>query len=215
GVKWILDGSPIEHGIALRHAYASRPGYFGMLDLPPDTIRAVLLEARAAHEQIMLHAAGDSTAALVLSLLEQTGGAAAWAREREIYDSAALASLAPLQSLVERGIPLAFGADQNGDGMSPFLNIMVATTHPANPKEALTREQAVIAYTRGSAYAEGAEREKGTLAPGMWADLVVLSQDIFTVPAQALPATHSVLTIIGGRVAYDELTAATGPPSRD
>lgn len=253
GWKWILDGSPVEDGIVVRHAYASRPGYFGTLNLPPDTIRAALLEARAAHQQVMLHAAGDSTAALVLSLLEQTGGAAAWGGERvriehgpgllpdlldearrlgvvvvqnpvhlrgsvarryAVYDSATAGGVAPLRSLVQRGIPLAFGADEGGEAMSPFVNIMLAATHAANPKEALTREQAVIAYTRGSAFAEMAERDKGTLAPGMLADLVVLSQDIFSVPTQALPETHSVLTMIGGRVAYDELTTARARPPR-
>lgn len=134
------------------------------------------------------------------------------ALQTEVYDSAALANLAPLRSLIDRGIPLALGADENGDGTSPFLNNMRATTHPTNPKEALTREQAVIAYTRGSAFAEMAEREKGTLAPGMLADLVVLSQHIFAVPTEALPATHSVLTIIGGRIAYDELTMPNVSP---
>jgi predicted amidohydrolase YtcJ len=69
--------------------------------------------------------------------------------------------------------------------------------------EALTREQAVIANTRGSAYAGHAERATGTLAPGMLADLAVLSQDIFTVPAAALTGTTSVLTIVDGRLAYD------------
>ena len=98
--------------------------------------------------------------------------------------------------------------------MNPFLYIMLAATHPTNPNEALTREQAMIAYTRGSAFAEMAEREKGTLAPGMLADLVVLSQNVFTVPTPALPATHSVLTIIGGRIAYDELTKANAAPLR-
>jgi hypothetical protein len=51
--------------------------------------------------------------------------------------------------------------------------------------------------------AEHAERLKGTLAPGMLADLAVLSQDIFRVSAEALPATESVLTLVGGQVAYD------------
>ena len=60
--------------------------------------------------------------------------------------------------------------------------------------------------TRGSAFAEFAEREKGTLAPGMLADIAVLSQDIFTVPARALPGTTSVLTIVGGKIVRDELT---------
>jgi predicted amidohydrolase YtcJ len=61
-------------------------------------------------------------------------------------------------------------------------------THPANPPEALTREEAVMAYTAGSAYAESAEKQKGTLAPGMLADLAVLSQDIFTIPLQMCAA---------------------------
>ena len=71
--------------------------------------------------------------------------------------------------------------------------------------EALTREQAVTMYTRGSAYAEFAEAEKGTIAPGMLADIAVLSQDIFTLPLQALPGTTSVLTIVGGRVVREVL----------
>ena len=83
------------------------------------------------------------------------------------------------------------------------LNVMFATTHPDNPGEAISREQAVIAYTRGSSYAEFAEREKGMLVPGMLADLAVLSQDVFTVALGKLPETTSVLTLVGGKVAYD------------
>jgi predicted amidohydrolase YtcJ len=101
---------------------------------------------------------------------------------------------------VEAGIPLAIGSD---GPLDPFLNLQLAVTHPDNPREALTREQAVIAYTRGGAYAGHAERATGTLAPGMLADVAVLSQDIFTVPAVALTRTTSVLTIVGGRLAYD------------
>jgi hypothetical protein len=110
------------------------------------------------------------------------------------------AQVTPLRSLLAAGIPVAIGSD---GPMNPFLGVMFASTHPANPREAVTREQAVAAYTRGSAYAEFAERDKGTLAPGMLADLAVLSQDIFTVPPQALPATTSVLTLVGGRAVFD------------
>ena len=66
----------------------------------------------------------------------------------------------------------------------------------------MTREQAVVAYTLTSAYAEFAEKDKGSLEPGKLADLAVLSQDIFTVPAEALPATESVLTMVGGKTDY-------------
>ena len=106
----------------------------------------------------------------------------------------------PLRSLLDAGIPLAFGSDGPNN---PYLNIMLASIYPGKPKEALTREQAVIAYTLTSAYAEFAESDKGSLEPGKLADLAVLSQDIFTIPAQDLPKTESVLTLVGGRVVYD------------
>jgi predicted amidohydrolase YtcJ len=49
----------------------------------------------------------------------------------------------------------------------------------------------------------------------MLADLAVLSQDVFTVPVSALPATRSVLTIVGGRVVHDSRRAATPEPRDD
>jgi predicted amidohydrolase YtcJ len=67
----------------------------------------------------------------------------------------------------------------------------------------LTREQAVTAYTAGSAYAEREELQKGTLAPGRLADLAVLSQDIFTVHFSLIPGTESVLTMVDGRIVWD------------
>jgi predicted amidohydrolase YtcJ len=106
----------------------------------------------------------------------------------------------PFRSLLEAGIPLALGSD---GPMNPGLNLMFAVTHPSRPSEAITREQAVTAYTRGSAFAEFAEQDKGTLLPGKLADLAVLSQDIFKVPPPELPKTESVLTLVGGAVIYD------------
>jgi predicted amidohydrolase YtcJ len=85
---------------------------------------------------------------------------------------------------------------------------MLASLHPNRPSEAITREQAVIAYTLTSAYAEFAEKEKGTLEPGKLADLAVLSQDIFTIPPPEMPKTTSVLTIVGGKIVFDAKTIA-------
>jgi hypothetical protein len=110
------------------------------------------------------------------------------------------AGLQPLRSLLRAGISVAFGSD---GPMNPYLNIMFAITHPDNPSEAITREQAVIAYTATSAYAEFVEKEKGSLEPGKLADLAVLSQDIFSVPTAELPKTQSVLTLVGGKTVYD------------
>jgi hypothetical protein len=83
---------------------------------------------------------------------------------------------------------------------------MFASIYPARPDQAITREQAVIAYTHGAAYSEFAEKQKGMIKAGMLADLTVLSQDIFTVPTEALPGTTSVLTIVGGKIVHDAKT---------
>ncbi len=109
----------------------------------------------------------------------------------------------PARSLIEADIPFALGSD---GPMNPYLNLMFAVTHPAQPSEALSREQAVDAYTMGSAFAEFQENEKGSISPGKLADLAVLSQDIFTVPVDYIPATSSVLTMVGGEIVYDSGT---------
>jgi hypothetical protein len=106
----------------------------------------------------------------------------------------------PFKSLLAAGIPVALGSD---GPTNPYLNIMFATLHKNHASEAVTREQAVVAYTLTSAYAEFAEKEKGSLQPGKLADLAVLSQDIFTVPTPALPGTTSILTMVGGKIVYD------------
>ena len=108
----------------------------------------------------------------------------------------------PMRSLLAAGIPLVLSSDEDGPS-NPFLEILLATKHPNHPSEAISREEAVIAYTRTAAYAEFAEKEKGSLAPGKLADLAVLSQDIFTVPSDNLPETVSVMTIVGGKMIYD------------
>jgi predicted amidohydrolase YtcJ len=115
-------------------------------------------------------------------------------------DLAVKLGIQPLRSLLAAGIPIALGSD---GPTNPYLNIMFAVTHPDNPAEALTREQAVIAYTAGSAYAEFAEKDKGTLEPGKLADLAVLSRDVFSVPIPELPKIVSVLTMVGGKIVYD------------
>jgi predicted amidohydrolase YtcJ len=111
----------------------------------------------------------------------------------------------PFFSLLAAGIPLALGSD---GPLNPYLNIMLATMDPGRPTEAITREQAVTSYTLTSAYAEFAEKDKGSLVPGKLADLAVLSQDIFQVPASDLPKTESVLTMVGGKIVLDSGTLA-------
>lgn len=108
----------------------------------------------------------------------------------------------PVRSALAAGVPFAIGSD---GPVNPFLNIMFVTLHPTTPSEAVTREEAVIAYTLGGAYAEFAENEKGTLTVGKLADLAVLDADPFTAPPDQLPKIRSVMTMVGGKVVHGEL----------
>lgn len=240
GTKWIIDATPIDRNAFMRRPYADQPGWYGRMNFPVDTLRAMLAEALATREQLMLHVAGDASLRAVFSAMQSLAPDSVWRSHRLriehgdwlggemipvarrlgivlvqnpthlALDPAMLrqrfgevpADFQPLRSVLAAGIPLAFGSDGPNN---PFLNLMLAVIHPTHPDEALTMEQAVTAYTRGSAYAEFAEAEKGTLAPGMLADLAVLSQDIFTIPPPALPGTTTVLTLVGGTVIHDAL----------
>lgn len=110
------------------------------------------------------------------------------------------AQAAAVKTIVEAGLPFALGSD---GPINPYLNMMFAAIHPTNPREGLTIDQSLAAYTRGAAFAEFAEKQKGTLATGMLADLAMLSQDIFKVPTPELPKTTSLLTIVGGRIVLE------------
>lgn len=110
----------------------------------------------------------------------------------------------PVRSLLDSGVKMAFGSDSIGVPPNPYFDMMMAVLHPTNPSEAITLPEALSAYTEGGAYAEFMERKKGTLEQGKYADLAVLSQDIFDpTNFPVLEDTYSVLTVIDGEVVWD------------
>ena len=238
GIKWILDGTPLERGAAMSTAYLDRPGAKGHMNFNVAEVERMVRESLDLNQQLLIHAVGDRAVETLLNAMEKVGSERKvdWPSKRVriehgegvagglIARSAKLGVIvvqnpshftvvneiharwgkdtkfSPQRSLIDGGVKYAIGSD---GPINPFLNVMLASIHPVRPTEAITREEAVRAYTSGSAYAESAEHEKGMLKPGMLADLAVLSQDIFSVPTNALPATTSVMTIVGGRVVHD------------
>jgi hypothetical protein len=63
-------------------------------------------------------------------------------------------------------------------------------------------DEALAAYTRGGAYASFEEREKGTIAPGMLADLTIIDRDLRTIPASQIRDAKIVRTIVGGKSVF-------------
>jgi predicted amidohydrolase YtcJ len=133
-----------------------------------------------------------------------------WAEERIGHERAR--TTYAFRSFLDAGVRLALGTDWYVAPLDPMHTLYAAVTratldgrHPRGwfPEQKLALEEALAAYTAGSAYAEFQEREKGTLAPGKLADLVVLARDPFTVPPEELRAVEVDLTLVGGRVVYE------------
>jgi predicted amidohydrolase YtcJ len=113
------------------------------------------------------------------------------------------------RSLLEAGMVLPGSSDRPVVAGAPLLGIAdmvnrrTASGEPFNPGEAVTAEQALRAWTWGSAYASRQEHLKGSIAPGMLADLVVLSEDPTAVSPERIAGLEVLATIVGGQARYD------------
>ena len=133
-----------------------------------------------------------------------------WAEKRIGHERAK--TTYAFRSLLDSGAILAFGSDWTVAPLDPVLGIYAASTrrtldgkNPGGwiPEQKITVEEAVRAYTIGSAYAEFAEQLKGTITPGKLADLVILSQDIFKIDPVEIEKVCVQTTVMGGRVVYE------------
>jgi hypothetical protein len=133
-----------------------------------------------------------------------------WAWKR--LDEKRLKGTYAFRSLLDSGATLAFGTDWYVAPLNPMLGIYAATTrrtlddkNPNGwiPEQKISVEETVRAYTYGSAYAEFQENMKGTITPGKLADLVILSEDIFSINPVEIRNVKVLTTIVDGRVVFE------------
>jgi predicted amidohydrolase YtcJ len=131
-----------------------------------------------------------------------------WAQDR-LGPKRAATSYAWL-AFLNKGVTLAFGTDYPVEPVTPFRGLYAAITRKGEngkqeyfPEQRLTMDQAIAAYTTGSAFAEFEEKEKGKLTPGMLADFVVLDRDITAVAPEKLLQTKVLRTVLGGKTVYE------------
>jgi predicted amidohydrolase YtcJ len=192
-----------------------------------DEQMAELVAADRAGSQIMIHAIGGrsiSNAISAVERLEKLNGkrdrrvriehaARMRAEDRPRFvRSSVIASMQPflfwpgdnaqgddIRSLVDAGVRVALGSDASIAEFDPLLAIHAAVNAG---RGSLTVEEAVRAHTVGSAFAEYQESEKGTISVGKLADMVMLTDDIFTIEKRRIRDVRAVTTIVGGRVVY-------------
>ena len=111
------------------------------------------------------------------------------------------------------GVHVPFGTDFPVESINPYQTLFAAVSRQSadgeplggwQPQEKLSIEAAIRCHTYESAYAEFAENEKGTIAAGMLADLVVHSKDLLTVKPSEILTTEPVYTIFNGRIVYQK-----------
>lgn len=132
-----------------------------------------------------------------------------WA-ERKIGRKRAQTTYA-FKSLLESGALLACGSDWTVAPLDPLTGIYAAVTRQTLdgknpdgwiPAQKISVEEAIKGYTLNGAYAEFAEQDKGSIETGKLADLVVLDQNLFTIPPERIPETKVRMTFLGGTLVY-------------
>jgi predicted amidohydrolase YtcJ len=133
-----------------------------------------------------------------------------WAGDR--LDQARLKGAYAFRTLLDTGAHLAFGTDWSVAPLNPFFGIYAAVTRQTTdgknpngwfPEQKISVNEAVSCYTMGSAYAEFQEKVKGSLEVGKYADMIIVSDDIFTIDPPKIADAKVLTTIVDGRVVYE------------
>jgi len=128
------------------------------------------------------------------------------------------------RTFLDHGVRLALGTDWDVAPLDPMQTLYAATTratldgkNPGGwfPEQKLSVEEAIEAYTLGSAYAEFQENEKGSITPGKLADMVLLSDDVLRIDPVKIRDVRVLKTWVGGKLVYDAVGANYGLSSKE
>src|SRR6185503_1795348 len=169
--------------------FAHRIEHFGLPDAA-QLARAAKLRVIAAPQTIFIHSLGLNF--------------------RSYLPESFLPRTYPVRAMLDAGVRVALSSDAPVvEDDNPMVGMMAAVTrldntgHLIAPAQAITSAEALHAYTMGGAIASGDEDNRGSIEPGKWADLAVLTANPLTVSPEKLPATRVDLTLVAGRVVFE------------
>jgi predicted amidohydrolase YtcJ len=180
GISCVITGSPTQFRFRIEHAQVVSPGAFDRF-----AQLGVIASMQPSH------------------LLTDM----AWAGQRLGPDRSSRAYA--WKSFLDHGVLLAFGTDYPVESVNPMRGLYAAITRmnvegtqTFHPEQKITLNQALYAYTQGSAFAEFRDRVKGRLAPHFLADFVVLDHDLTTSTPQQILHTRVLRTVVNGQTVY-------------
>jgi hypothetical protein len=246
-IKVLVDGGFTGPAAYTIEPYRGRPDYRGLLNVPEDELRALVMEANSLGWQMGFHAIGDAAIQLTvdafvealeanprqdhrhylnhftvappvetLDLMAEHAIAIVQqpnftytleGRYVENLDGYRLAHNNPVKTPMEHGVFMALSSDILP--IDPRVGLYAAVTRKGmsgrvfGPDEAITIEEAIRGYTANGAWVTFEEGTKGTLEPGMLADMVVLSEDLLTIDPEGIMDVEVDMTIVGGAVLYE------------
>lgn len=169
--------------------YRHRIEHFGLPDAA-QLARASRLGVIAAPQAIFIHSLGRNF--------------------RNYLPDSMLPRTYPIRAMLDAGLAVALSSDAPVvEDDNPLVGMMAAVTRFDNEgfsialEQAITAKEALYGYTMGGAIATGDEATRGSIEPGKWADLAVLSADPLACPPQALPDLRVDMTLLAGRVAFE------------
>jgi hypothetical protein len=112
------------------------------------------------------------------------------------------------RAFLDAGVLVNNGTDVPVENVDPFANFYASVTRKLKdgssffPAQKMTRQEAIYSYTLANAKAAFEEKEKGSIEPGKFADIIMLSENLLTCPDELIQKTKVLMTIVGGKIKY-------------